>query len=302
MMKINYNGAIYPTETPILNTKNRNFLYNDGFFETMRVQNGEILWWSEHFERILYSLEVLNLNFDLKNEALKHFLQKEIKKTLESNENNANYLKNARIRLSFFRENGGFYTPISNKAHYIIEAEKLETETYIFDKNGLNIGIAETVKLPFFGAFKNSSIDDKNNTPPAKPLQTIKNTLAPWYVQTNAERKNRNLDEILLENIKKEIIDGGFSAFILIKNGILQIPRTENATIQSVMRNIVLKKAKKAGFRIKTTRIDAEKLAKADEILLLNVIRGIQFVKKCEIKGRFYEYGNIFAKQLFELL
>jgi branched-chain amino acid aminotransferase len=54
---INYNGNIVSEDEPVITADNRSFQYGDGIFETIRISNGNILFFDDHFDR----------NFSIKN-------------------------------------------------------------------------------------------------------------------------------------------------------------------------------------------------------------------------------------------
>lgn len=55
-----WNGALTPIEAVRISPLDRGFIYGDGVFETIRIQDGKPLWLSEHLERFKRSLKLLN--------------------------------------------------------------------------------------------------------------------------------------------------------------------------------------------------------------------------------------------------
>ena len=69
-----------------LTNKNRGFLYGDGFFETIKIFNKKPFNLENHFDRIIYSADLLDIKFTLsfsnwKVEVLSSF-KTEFKKTI----------------------------------------------------------------------------------------------------------------------------------------------------------------------------------------------------------------------------
>ena len=61
--KINFNGELlYHDDIKFKNIK-RAINFGDGFFETIRIINGEILFFESHFNRILKALNILKISF-----------------------------------------------------------------------------------------------------------------------------------------------------------------------------------------------------------------------------------------------
>src|SRR5580692_38173 len=46
------NGAFVPEEKAVVSVFDRGFLYGDGLFETIRIINGNLFRWPEHFTRL----------------------------------------------------------------------------------------------------------------------------------------------------------------------------------------------------------------------------------------------------------
>ena len=50
------NGEFKSVESPVLSYTNRGFNYGDGIFETIRVINNEMLFWEDHYFRLMSSM------------------------------------------------------------------------------------------------------------------------------------------------------------------------------------------------------------------------------------------------------
>ena len=61
MKYVYYNGNFYDSEQPIVNIRNRSFHYGDGFFETIRVINGNIFGFDNHFNRMVESFKAFRI-------------------------------------------------------------------------------------------------------------------------------------------------------------------------------------------------------------------------------------------------
>ena len=102
MDKVCYNGKYLQKSKFSLSVNNRSFKYGDGFFETIRCLDGEPLFWEEHYFRIAASFSMMQMTvpdiFDLDN--FKELIQRLLfENNLEKD--------SARIRISFFRSEGG---------------------------------------------------------------------------------------------------------------------------------------------------------------------------------------------------
>src|SRR5512147_272246 len=60
---INLNGSIVDATQPVLMHTNRAFRYGDALFETIRLMNGEILFFEKHLTRLKRSMQLLSMNW-----------------------------------------------------------------------------------------------------------------------------------------------------------------------------------------------------------------------------------------------
>ena len=139
---INYNGNIIDASQPVFTAANRAFRYGDAVFETIRLMQGEILFFEKHLNRLSRSMELLGMNSN--DDLTFHNLYLSIRHL-----DQVNCLKgNGRIRLEVFRNDGGLYTPQSNDVSYIIETSSVTNKEYQLNENGLKIEIYTDIKKP----------------------------------------------------------------------------------------------------------------------------------------------------------
>ena len=117
-----YNGHLVSLYEPSITFNNRAFRYGDALFETIRFCNNQIMFLADHIKRIKLSMTILRMNvpaeFSTPNiEALiLHLL----------NENSIS--SDARIRLTVFRNDGGYYTPDTNDISFLIEISRCRSK------------------------------------------------------------------------------------------------------------------------------------------------------------------------------
>ena len=80
---LNCNGKIFNADKLFISPNNRSFRYGDGFFETMKMINGEIMLPDYHFERLFASLELLQ--FEKPNYFTVDYLKKSIEELAKQN-------------------------------------------------------------------------------------------------------------------------------------------------------------------------------------------------------------------------
>src|SRR5690606_2741373 len=92
---INLNGTLHNSANNQLSLTNRGYQFGDALFETIKVVHGKILFWEDHYFRLMASMRILRMEIPMN--FTMEFLESEIIKTLEAN----NLSKStARIRLN----------------------------------------------------------------------------------------------------------------------------------------------------------------------------------------------------------
>jgi len=255
---INFNGELLFKENIKLTTDNRGFKYGDGIFETIKVVKEKVIFWEDHYFRLMASMRMLRMKIPM--EFTLEFLEKEILKTVAVLEDGASF----RVRLNVFRKDGGLYTPKTNAIDYLIEASESNYKT------------KETYEIDVFKDFYNYS----------GLLSTIKtnnrmlNTLASIYANEN------DLDNCILVNERKGVVEVANANIFIVKNNIVKTPALTEGCIKGVVRSKVIDiLIKNKDFTIEETVISPFEIQKADEVFITNAIMGIQAVTKYKKKS-----------------
>lgn len=255
---INFNGELLFKENIKLTTDNRGFKYGDGIFETIKVVHEKVIFWEDHYFRLMASMRMLRMKIPM--EFTLEFLEKEILKTVAVLEDGASF----RVRLNVFRKDGGLYTPKTNAINYLIEASESNYKT------------KETYEIDVFKDFYNYS----------GLLSTIKtnnrmlNTLASIYANEN------DLDNCILVNERKGVVEVANANIFIVKNNIVKTPALTEGCIKGVVRSKVIDiLIKNKDFTIEETVISPFEIQKADEVFITNAIMGIQAVTKYKKKS-----------------
>ena len=51
---VNFNGNLIPQEEAKLSITNRGYSYGDSLFETIRVLNGKVIFWEDHYLSLIH--------------------------------------------------------------------------------------------------------------------------------------------------------------------------------------------------------------------------------------------------------
>lgn len=249
---INYNGNILPAGQPLFGPDNRSFRYGDGLFESLRIINGNIMHLPLHAKRLEEGMKALKLKGQLSTELLRT----EITTLARSNK----YFKDARVRISVFREDGGFYIPEGNNFRYLIEMQDIPGKGYELNKQGLIIGLFEEIrKAP-------------------GPLSNFKTNNSLPYVLAGIYRTEQQWDECLLLNTNGNLTEAITSNVFLVKNNVLYTPALSEGCIGGVMRLLILTLAAENGIQAAERPIPPEALLEADEVFITNAAMGIRWV------------------------
>uniref|UniRef100_UPI004048D5D4 aminotransferase class IV n=1 Tax=Polaribacter sp. TaxID=1920175 RepID=UPI004048D5D4 len=265
---LNFNGTFYQEETFQITTANRAFKYGDGIFETIAVKNGRIVFWEDHYFRLMASMRMLRMEIPM------HFTLEYLEEEILNTVNTLPKTMKVRVRLSVYRKDGGLYTPLSNEVDYLIEVSKNNYET------------KEVYKIDLYKDFYNYS----GLLSTVKTTNRMLNTLASIYTQENG------LDNCVLINERKSVVEASNAAIFIIKDNQIKTPALTEGCIKGIARKKIIELlTKNPNYSIEETEISPFELQKADEVFLANTIIGVQPVSQYRKKMYTKEIGKKIA-------
>ncbi len=273
---INFNGQLQSTST-ILSCENRGYKYGDALFETLKVVNNKILFWEDHYFRLMSSMRILRMEIPM--EFTMEFLEQEILKTIEAND-----LQElpARVRLNVDRGEGGKYLPISNAINYSVIVEKNDSDFYKIDTE--KRCVVDLFKDYFIAPGLLSNLKTTNR---------VINVLGSIYASEN------NLNNCLLLNTNKSVIEMLQGNLFLVKGNIIKTPPLNDGCINGIMRKQIIDIVKSLNdYSIEEVSISPFELQKADELFSTNAIVGIQPITKYRKKEFVANISKILVKEL----
>lgn len=270
----NFNGNLESQEH--IFSSNRAFKYADAIFETIKVVNGTILFWEDHYFRLMSSMRIVRMEIPM--EFTMEFLEGEILKLIAAE---SLLDASARIRMTVFRDAPGLYTPEHNAIGYFIEATKLSASEYV-----------HTNEQHVVDLFKDHYV-----TP--QLLSTLKTTNRVLNVIAGVFAKENDLDNCLLLNSNKQVIEAINGNVFLVLGKTIKTPPLEDGCIKGVLRKQILELVSKLdGYTIEEASISPFELQKADELFITNVIQGIKSITKYRKKN----FESVTASKLVALL
>ena len=254
---VNLNGKLQSTQEGKVSVNNRGLQYGDAVFETLKVVSNRINFWEDHYFRLMASMRMLRMRIPM-NFTLE-FLEEEILKIVSTKSEN-----NLRVRLCITRKDGGFYTPTTNEIDYLIESSEIKFITK--DKYTLDLFKDFYVYSGYLSTIKTNN--------------KLINTLASIFAKEN------ELDNCLLLNERKGIVEATNASLFLIKGTLIKTPLLSEGCLKGIAREKVINIIKSSSdYDIEEAVISPFEIQKADELFITNSIIGIQPVTNYRKKG-----------------
>jgi branched-chain amino acid aminotransferase len=272
---INFNGTMLPNEANVLGA-NRGFLFGDAVFETLKVVNNKILFFEDHYFRLMASMRIVRMEIPM-NFTLE-FLEQSILDLVKTNQ----MVPAARVRMTVFRNGEGLYTPEDRSVSYIIQSTPLESVAY-----QMNSSSPYEVDL-----YKDFMV-------PKQLLSTIKTNNRMVNVLAGVFAKENNLNSCLLVNNEKNVIEALNGNIFMVMNNTLITPPISDGALNGIIRKQILALAKSLNdVEVVEKSISPFDLQKADELFVTNIIFGIQPITRYRKK----EFVSVIATTLLEKL
>jgi branched-chain amino acid aminotransferase len=267
---INFNGTIVTQDTNIL-TQNRAFLYGDAVFETIKIIDGKILFLEDHYFRLMSSMRVVRMEIPMY--FTMEYLEEQMLTLAKAN----GCIDSSRIRITVFRNDGGYYLPHTNDVSFLIHVSPIADKLYSFEKAIYEVDL-----------FKDFYITKQL-------LSSIKTTNRMLNITASVYAHENGLDNCLLLNDTKNVVEAIQGNIFMVVGHKLITPPVSEGCLNGVMRKQVLSLAKKIhSLEVVEEIISPFDLQKADELFVTNVIKGIQSITKYRKK----EFNDVIASEL----
>ena len=210
------------------------FSYGFSLFETIKIENGKIIFFNEHIERLKNNTKDLDMEFSQDIDSLKKHCYELI---------NKNHIKKGVLKITLTKDTNSNKLIISNSEKYY--------ENNVYDK-GFKIKLSKVKRNQF-------SI-----------LPYIKSNN---YMENYIERKKaleNGYDEILFLNIDNKVCEGAISNIFYIKNNIIYTPKVECGLLPGIVRKKIIDLAKNIGCIIIEDEFTLDEVLSADEVFLTN--------------------------------
>jgi len=273
---VNINGNIIKSSDASLSVLNRGFNYGDSLFETVKVIKGKILFWEDHYFRLMASMRILRMEIPMSFTL--EFLENEIINLITTNKLKD---KNSRVKLSIYRDASGIYLPDCNDISYIITSKTLSHNSYEIKKEHYQVDL---FKDYFVAANLLSNLKTNNR---------VINVVGSIYAKEN------NLNNCFLLNTNRHVIEALNGNIFLVNGTTIKTPPLPDGCIKGVMRKQIIEIVNTTDYySLDESSISSFELQKADELFISNIIIGIQPITQYRKKS----FGNNVSTELLNKL
>ncbi|TVZ46905.1 aminotransferase class IV [Olleya sp. Hel_I_94] len=272
---INFNGKIQENNLVISNN-NRGYSYGDGLFETIKAVHGKLLFFEDHYFRLMASMRIMRMQIPM--DFTMEFIEEQIINTLKANDLNT---QSARVKIQVDRVEGGLYLPENNTINFVISVKKIDSDFYLLNEENYEVDL-----------FKDHYLSPSL-------LTTLKSNNKALNVIGSIYAKENRLDNCLLINTNKSVVEALNGNLFLVKGNTIKTAPLSDGCLKGVLRKQLIDIIKLLpDYTIEETSISPFELQKADELFLTNVIQGIQPITKYRKKV----YENDTTKMLLQKL
>lgn len=270
---ININGNFSETNQ-VITPENRGYSYGDALFETIKVVHGKVLFLEDHYFRLMASMRIMRMEIPMS--FTMEFIAAEIIKTTDKN----NLLNaSARVKIQVHRNSGGFYLPTNKEVTFIISAKAIESDFYLLNEARYEVDLFKD----FYVAPGLLSTLKTNN----KAINVVGSIFA----------KENELDNCLLLNTNKSVVEALNGNLFLVKGNTIKTPPLADGCLKGIMRQQIINLLELVpDYTFIEESISPFELQKADELFITNVIQGIKPITKYRKK----DFGNEVAKTLLQ--
>ena len=247
----------------------RGLYYGDSLFESIRVFDGRIPLWEQHWQRLSGGLRTMG--YAVPVHWTSQYFKEQIRRMAP---------RNARLRLTVWRSPGGLYAPDNNLPNFLLTAQVLDAEDYKWDTIGVALGLCKSVRLP------------------VDALSGLKALNAPRYVAAAQEAHTAGWDDAILLNMHDRVCETTASNLFWLEDSVFYTPPLSEGCVTGTLRSLLLTLIPEWGYAMEEKPTTFARLQRAEEVFLTNAIRGIRWVKSCEKKS----YNFLKTKILHERL
>ena len=255
---INFQGKLISEKDPILYHNNRGFTLGDALYEDVKVVNGVLYFWEEHYLRLMSSMRILRMEIPMN--FTMEFLEKEIKDLIEANELQH---QPAFIRITVYRKHGPDLFQEENEVAYLISSEKGDAPFYTLSEEDYEVELYKDFYLN------------------ADMLSTLSSSNRLLSVTGGIYARENGYQDCLLINASKNVVQALDGNLFLVKGKEVKTPPLSDGCRNGIIRRKLLDILQKTeAYQVSEAAVSPFELQKADELFITSVRKGIQPVTK----------------------
>jgi branched-chain amino acid aminotransferase len=247
------NGHITPIKEPSILATDRGFLLGDGLFETIRSENNHLLFFQQHYIRLLHSAQFLGIECPYTEPQLKEACRK----VLYDNELTQSTAA-IRITLTRGKSDRGINLPSHNNATLVITASTYNDNKQFYP----SICLTDVVRNEYSKVIH------------MKTLQYMEPILCRKYA------KEIGYDDGLMKNTKGAITEASVANIFFITNGKLVTPKLEDGIFPGILRQNILTICKNNNLPLEESTIMPYEIADFEYAFITNSLVEVQPVNK----------------------
>jgi len=258
---------LIPQEKATVSVFDHGFVYGDGAFEGLRVDNWVIFRLDEHIDRLYRSAQYLKFQIPISKDEMKKAIAKTVRKSK---------LRDGYLRPIVTRGQGPLGVEasrnLSKPTIVIIPQIRKKFDDHIRLDVGVRAIIASTRRTPA------QCVD-----PQVKSCNYINNILA------KMEAWDASVDMAIMLGVDGFVSEGATENIFVVRNGILKTPMTISA-LDGITRREVIELVHKNGIPFMETNLTAYELYAADEVFLTGTLT--ELLPVTQIDGRVIGSGK----------
>lgn len=268
-MKINVGGLLIDENDATVAIRNRAFFNGDAVKEVLRLINGEIKNWEDHYFNLMASMRIFRMNIPLS--FTPEFFQEQINRVAEANNST-----NGKITFQVYREAATHL--VKAEIGYVVHIASSEKSWELYNK------AAE------IDVFKDYAVNTS--------FYSSVNTNRPEEVIADIYRLENDFADVILLNAEKRMARSLKGSIFILNGTVIKTPKMEEGVIKSVLRSDLIKTLNEAdNYTVEETELFPFEIQKAEEVFVLMDGEGILSIT--QNRKKIYQTNK--TKEIFDL-